>query len=449
MKKSAKLDSLKRYDFIFVRARMAVMAAEQRNVKETTLPNGLLVVTEAMPHVRSVSAGIWIRSGSRREPAAWNGISHFIEHMVFKGTARRNAEDIAREMDRMGGMVDAFTAKEMVCFNTRVLDEHLEMAFDVLADMMLHPRFPEEEISRERSVVLEEIRMVEDTPEDLVHEMFSKNLWGHHPLGRPILGTFETVERFDRDAIESWFRRWYAPNNMVITAAGNLSHQGLLDLVSPRFGTRAPAGNSEPDARPEPRAEINSRSKSELEQVHLCLGVPAYSMTDSRRYTISVLNNLLGSGMSSRLFQNIREKQGLAYAVFSETSHYRDTGMLSIYAGTSIETVEQLIRSVTAELRDLKQNAVTDEELRRSKANLKGATLLSLESTGARMSDLARQYLYFGRYSSPEDRIAAMEAVTREEIQQVANDLFLHERVSASILGNLNDFALTRAHFDC
>ncbi|MGH9728506.1 MAG: M16 family metallopeptidase [Candidatus Acidiferrales bacterium] len=425
------------------------MTAGNRKVEETTLANGLVAVTEPMEHVRSVSVGIWIRSGSRREPAELNGISHFIEHMVFKGTARRKAEDIAREVDRVGGMVDAFTAKEMVCFNTRVLDEHLETVFDVLADMMLDPQFPEEEISRERSVVLEEIRMVEDNPEDLVHEMFSRNLWGHHPLGRPILGTAETVERFDRETLNNWFRHWYAPNNMVITAAGNLSHQRLLDLIVPRFGGRAAAENGASEPAPLPRADLASRSKTELEQVHVCLGVPAYSMTDSRRYAVSVLNNLLGSGMSSRLFQNIREKQGLAYAVFSETNHYRDAGMLTIYAGTSLETVEQLIRSVMSELHDLKERPVTDEELRRSKANLKGATLLSLESTGSRMSDLARQYLYFGRYLSPDDRIASMEAVTQQEIRQVANELFQRERIAASLVGSLDGFALTPAHLAC
>ena len=426
------------------------MASEARKIEETTLGNGLIVVTETMPHVRSVSAGIWIRDGSRCEPAELNGISHFIEHMVFKGTARRKAEDIAREVDRVGGMVDAFTAKEMVCFNTRVLDEHLPVAFDVLADMMLNPQFPEEEIARERSVVLEEIRMVEDNPEDLVHEIFSKNLWGHHPLGWPILGTFDTVEKFDRETVEAWFRQCYAPNNMIITAAGNRvarANAGLdrAPLWRSRGGNRIDTSN----APPSPRAEIVSRSKSELEQVHLCLGVPACSMTDSRRYASSVLNNLLGSGMSSRLFQNIREKQGLAYAVFSDTNLYRDAGMLSIYAGTSLNTVEQLVGSVFKELSDLKQNAVTDEELRRSKANLKGATLLSLESSGSRMSDLAKQYLYFGEYTSIEERIASMEAVTAEQIQEVAREIFQSDRVSAAMLGNLNGFALTPAHFAC
>lgn len=425
------------------------MTLENRCVEQTTLPNGLIVVTEAMPHVRSVSAGIWIRSGSRSETPELGGIAHFIEHMLFKGTGRRKAEDIAREVDSVGGMVDAFTAKEMTCFNTRVLDEHLDAVFDVLADMVLDPQFPAEEIDRERSVILEEIRMVEDNPEDLVHEMFSKNLWGHHPLGRPILGTAETVGSFDRAALNSAFHRWYAPNNIVITTAGNITHQRMLDLVAPRFGDGKAFPNGHHDAPPAPIAKLGSRSKRELEQVHICIGVPACSMTDPRRYTVSVLNNLLGSGMSSRLFQNIREKQGLAYAIFSETNHYRDAGMLSIYAGTSLETAERLITSVTQELRNLKEKGVTADELRRCKANIKGGMLLSLESTGSRMSDLARQFLYFGAYTSPEDRISSMEAVTSQDIQQLAGEMFQPSRAAAAILGNLNGFKLQPAQLAC
>jgi predicted Zn-dependent peptidase len=425
------------------------MPAENRPVEQTTLPNGLVVVTESMPHVRSVSAGIWIRTGSRSETPESSGICHFIEHMLFKGTSRRKAEDIAREVDSVGGMVDAFTAKEMTCFNTRVLDEHLEAVFDVLADMVLDPQFPAEEIDRERSVILEEIRMVEDNPEDLVHEMFSKNLWGPHPLGRPILGTAETVGSFDRPALNSAFRRWYAPNNIVITAAGNITHQRMLDLVTPRFGSCKPSANGHAGAPPAPVAELASRSKRELEQVHICIGVPACSMIDPRRYALSVMNNLLGSGMSSRLFQNIREKQGLAYAIFSETNHYRDSGMLSVYAGTSLETAERLIASVTKELRALKEKGVTEDELRRCKANLKGSSLLSLESTGSRMSDLARQFLYFGSYTPPEERIAAMEAVTSEEIQSLAREMFQPSTTAAAVLGSLNGFKLQPSHLAC
>lgn len=425
------------------------MVLENRPIEQTTLPNGLVIVTEFMPHVRSVSAGIWLRSGARSESPESSGISHFIEHMLFKGTRRRSAEAIAREVDSVGGMVDAFTAKEMTCFNTRVLDEHLETVFDVLADMVLDPQFPCEEIDRERSVILEEIRMVEDNPEDLVHEMFSKNFWGRHSLGRPILGTPGTVGSFGRSALLSAFESRYAPNNLLITAAGNISHQKILDLVLPRFGSCKSSPNGHADAPPSPVATLVSRSKRELEQVHICIGVPACSVTDPRRYALSVLNILLGGGMSSRLFQNIREKQGLAYAIFSETSLYRDSGMLSIYAGTSLETAERLIASVTQELRSLKESGANPEELRRSKANLKGSSLLSLESTGSRMSDLARQFLYFGNYKSPEDRLAAMEAVTSEEVQQLANEMFQSSRAAAAILGNLNGFKLQPSHLAC
>lgn len=422
---------------------------EGSKVEKSVFPNGLVVLTEPMEHVRSVSVGIWIRTGSRREPAELNGISHFIEHMVFKGTSRRSAEDIARETDRLGGMLDAFTAKEMVCFNIRVLDEHLAAAFDILADMVLAPRFPKEEIARERSVILEEIRMVEDNPEDLVHEMFTQGFWGSHPLGKPILGTRKTVRGFSRETLEKWFHRWYTSSNMIITAAGHFSHQQLLDLIVPRFGKLAPAADGRSDMPPAPRVKIGARSKGDLEQVHLCLGVPAYPMADPKRHAASVLNNLLGSGMSSRLFQNIREKQGLAYAVFSEMNPYRDAGILSVYAGTSLKTAEQVVRSVTAEFRDLKEKPVSEEELRRAKDNLKGGALLALESSGARMRDLARQYIYFGQYVTPEERIAQMEAVTPEQVQQVAQEIFRPGRVSAAMLGNLNGFALTPKHLAC
>lgn len=422
------------------------MKRSTRKVEQTVLPNGLVVMTEAMPHVRSVSVGIWIRTGARNEPEEWNGISHFIEHMVFKGTGRRSAEDIAREVDRVGGMLDAFTAKEMVCFNTRVLDEHLGTAFDVLADMVVDPQFPGEEIGREQSVIFEEIRMFEDNPEDLVHEMFSKTFWGPHPLGRPILGTRESVKRFDQATLFNWFRRWYVPNNMLITAAGHLSHQQLLDLVVPRFGGRVRGEHRRSDLVPVPRSKIVSRSKRELEQVHVCVGMPSCSLTDPRRYAVAVLNNMLGSGMSSRLFQNIREKQGLAYSVFSEANHYRDSGLFCVYAGTSLKNLEQLLASVTAEFRNLRETPVSREELLRSKANLKGATLLAHESSAARMGDLARQYLYFGRYIPPEEHIRRMEALTREEVQKMACEVFRPERVAAAVLGNLDGFALTSRH---
>jgi predicted Zn-dependent peptidase len=413
-------------------------------VHKETLPNGLVILTEPMDHVRSVSVGIWLRSGSRREPAELNGISHFIEHMVFKGTARRTAEDIAREMDRVGGMLDAFTSKEMVCFNTRVLDEHFPRAFDVLADMVLDPKFAAEDIAREQGVVLEEIRMTQDNPEDLVHELFTQNFWNPHPLGRPILGTPETVSALTHDTLRKWFHRWYAPNHLVITAAGHLTHAQLVDLVSERFAKLAPSENGHAGPAPQPAPHITLRTKRELEQVHICLGVPAFAMTDNRRFAVSILNNILGGGMSSRLFQNIRERQGLAYAIFSELSSYRDAGVLSVYAGTSLETAEQVVRSVLDEFRRLKDEPLDAEELRRAKDHLKGSMLLSLEGSGSRMSTLARYHIYFDRQFTPDELIAMLEAVTAEQVQQVAREFFEPQRVAASVVGNLNGFDLTR-----
>jgi predicted Zn-dependent peptidase len=425
------------------------MMIEPRTIEKTDLPNGLVVITEPMPHVHSVSVGVWIRTGSRREPAELNGISHFIEHMVFKGTEQRSAEEIAREIDRVGGMLDAFTAKEMVCFNTKVLDEHLSTAFDILTDLALRPKFAAEEIVREKSVILEEIKMTEDSPEDLVHELFTQHFWRGHPLGKPILGTPKTVKGFGRDMLLTWFRRWYAPNNMVITAAGKIAHERMLELVSKEFAKLASAQDGLADTAPQPQPGIVTRTKRGLEQVHICLGVPAIAMADRRRYAATVLNNILGAGMSSRLFQNIREKQGLAYSVFSDLNPYRDAGLLSVYAGMALETAEQLVRSVLAEFRSLKEQPVTDEELRRSKAHLKGSLLLSLESTSARMANLARQHLYFNRFFSPEEVIAAIEAVTRDELQQIAQEFFRPERLAATVLGNLNGFALTRNQLAC
>ena len=420
------------------------MSNPVNGVYKDVLPNGLVVLSEPMEHVHSVSVGIWLRTGSRREPTDLNGISHFIEHMVFKGTRRRTAEDIAREVDRVGGMLDAFTAKEMVCFNTRVLDEHLPKAFDVLADIVLEPKFAEEDIAREQSVVLEEIRMTQDNPEDLVHELFTQNFWKPHALGKPILGTPETVSSFSRGTLQAWFGQWYTPNNLVITAAGHLTHEQLMKLVTDRFSGLAPVEDGFADPLPTPTPHITLRTKSELEQVHICIGVPSLPLTDDRRFAISLLNNILGGGMSSRLFQNIREKQGLAYSIFSELNSYRDSGMLSVYAGTSIETARQLVDCVLDEFRRMRDEPLDAEELRRAKDHLKGATLLALEGSGARMSSLARYHMYFNRHFSVQELISMLESVTAEDVQQIAREIFQPERLAASVVGNLNGFSLTR-----
>ncbi|MGB9334063.1 MAG: pitrilysin family protein [Candidatus Acidiferrales bacterium] len=418
-------------------------------IHKSTLPNGLVVITEPMSHVRSVSVGIWLQHGSRREPVKLNGISHFIEHMVFKGTARRSAEDIAREADRIGGMLDAFTSKELVCYNTRVLDEHLPTAFDIIADMVLAPAFPPDEITREKSVILEEIKMARDNPEDLVHELFSENFWRGHALGKPILGTRETINALERATLNDWFGQWYAPNHIVITAAGNLTHGQLMHLVGERFEKRKPSKNGVAGPAPKPAPRITLKTKRDLEQVHVCIGVAAFPIADRRRFSASILNTLFGGGMSSRLFQNIRERQGLAYSIFSEMNPYRDAGMLSVYGATALKTAPQLVRSVMAEVRSLKNDLVSDEELRRAKDHLKGAMLLSLESTGARMSHIARQHLYFGRFFTPDEMIANLEAVTREEVREVAKEFFRPGQIAATVLGPLKSFKLTAEDLAC
>jgi predicted Zn-dependent peptidase len=420
-----------------------------RDLEMTTLSNGVRVITEAMPHVRSVSVGIWIGSGSRRERGEQNGISHFIEHMLFKGTERRSAEDIARSVDSIGGNLDAFTAKELVCFNTKVLDEHLALAFDVLADLVLHPAFREEDIEKEKGVILEEIKMEEDSPDYLVHEIFSSNFWKDHPLGKPILGTPQTVKRFDQEMIRSFYSAVYAPTNLIVTAAGNLTHDGLVKLAREHLEA-LPAGPSEPDGEtPSTHARIALRNKKALEQVHLCLGVPSYPLPHGERFSCYVLNTLLGGGMSSRLFQNIRERQGLAYAVFSELNPYRDTGCLSIYAGSSIESAGKVVQSILNEFRDLKERPVPDEELRRAKDHLKGSLMLSLESTSSRMSNLARQEMYFGKFFTLDELVASIEAVSTDDVQRIAQTFFETKQIGLTVLGNLENFRITREELFC
>ncbi|HUL17268.1 MAG TPA: pitrilysin family protein [Terriglobales bacterium] len=425
------------------------MVSDPRDIQRYALPNGLVVITEAMPHVRSVSVGIWVRNGSRRELAEQNGLAHFMEHMVFKGTERRSAEAIAREMDSVGGMLDAFTSKEQICFNAKVLDEHLPIAFGVLADLVLRPKFDTEDVKKERQVVLEEIKMDLDNPEYLLHDLFTRGFWPGHPLGRPILGTPETVGNFSRAALQNRFREWFAPDHLVITAAGNVTHARLLELVHREFGNISSNGALEDHTAPRTEAPIQLETKRDLEQVHLCIGVPSFPIADERRFSVAVLNNLLGGGMSSRLFQNIREKQGLAYAVFSEITPYSDTGMLTIYAGTAKETVGQVVDLTVAELRAMKESPVSEEELLRAKNHLKGSLMLSLESTSSRMSNLARQELYFGRFFSLDEILASIEAVTREELQSLAKEFFRTEQISATVLGPLNGFSLDRSRLAC
>ena len=428
---------------------MSTAPTTDRVIQTTVLPNGLHVISEEMPHVKSVSVGVWIRSGSRREVGPESGLSHFIEHMVFKGTESRSAEDIARVMDSLGGSLDAFTGKELVSFNAKVLDEHLPVAFDVLSDMVLHPAFRDGDIEREKGVILEELKMEADNPEYLVHETFSSHFWKNHPLGRPILGTRSTIRGFHRRMLHHYYRHVYTPANILITAAGRVPHQLLVDMAADRFGKLPPGPQSPGQDPPCPNASLVLRNRTALEQVHLILGVPALAVADERRFAAYLLNTLLGGSMSSRLFQNIREQRGLAYAVFSELSSYRDSGALSVYAGTSRQALKEVISLVLQEFHRFKDEPVGEEELLRGKNHLKGSLLLSLESTSNRMGNLARQFIYFGRFWGLDEIVEAIDAVNAAAIRDVACDFFRPERLALTAIGPLNGLRIHRRELAC
>jgi predicted Zn-dependent peptidase len=422
---------------------------KERNIRRTILPNGLTILTEKMNHIRSVSMGMWIRAGSRHELPEVNGISHFVEHMVFKGSKNRSAQMIAREVDAIGGNLDAFTGKETVCFNMKVLDEHVPTALNVLSDLVMHPVFASEEIDRERGVILEEIKMDEDNPDYLVHEIFTQSFWKDHPLGKPILGTEKTVGSFERNTLLDFHGGKFLGGNMIFSAAGNIEHDAFVEQVTRRFES-LPSGKSPvPDGPPKASARINMRNKKSLEQVQLCLGVPAPRMADDSRYVTLILNTVLGGGMSSRLFQTIREERGLAYAIYSDLNPYSDTGSLCVYAGTSSDKAVQVVDLVMAEFARLKNDPLPEEELRRAKDQLKGNLLLSLESSMSRMSNLARQEMYFQYFFSQQEILDRVEQVTAEQVRKAANTLFQPEVVAATLLGRLDGLKLTRDHLVC
>ena len=425
------------------------MVEEVRNIKRELLPNGLTIITEQMQHIRSASIGIWLQTGSRDEDAVWNGISHFIEHMLFKGTEHRTAEEIARQVDSIGGNMDAFTAKECICFNVKVLDEHLPVALEILSDLVLHPVFDPNDITRERGVILEEIKMDEDNPDYLVHEIFTQNFWKDHPLGKPILGTKETVKKFERHAVLDAYSHRFAPGNIIVSAAGNLDHDRFVELVTKHFEQMKPRKNGFHSPVPKIVSKITLRNKKALEQVQLCIGVPSHPIAHEKRHAGYILNTLLGGGMSSRLFQNIRERQGLVYSIYSDLNPYRDTGCLAVYAGTSRESAAKVVQSVVSEFHKLKAEPVPAEELRRSKDQLKGSLMLSLESSSARMSNLARQEMYFDRFYDLDELIEKIEAVTVEDLTSLANEFFNTESVAVTILGNLTGLKISRNQLAC
>jgi predicted Zn-dependent peptidase len=408
--------------------------------------NGVRLITETMDHVRSVSVGVWLTRGSRHEPLEHGGIAHFVEHMLFKGTTTRSAQDIAQEVDCLGGHLDAFTSKEYAGYYVKVLDEHLWKAIDVLSDLVLNPAFASADVEREKKVILEEIKMVEDTPDDLVHELFTQSFWDGHPLGRPILGSPESVEALTSDVLRTYFDGTYTAGNLVIVAVGNVTHERMRELVSPAFG-RLPARSSDTNERPPavlPQALMRTK---ELEQSHVCLGTSSYPQNHDDRYAAYVLNTMLGGSMSSRLFQNVREKRGLAYAVFSNLSAYRDAGSLTVYAGCANEAVREVVTLVVQELRGMKVEP-PEAELRRAKDHLKGSLMLSLESTSSRMSNLARQEMYFDRQFSLDETLDSIEHVSAADVVRVARDLFANSSLGATVLGQTDGLELSKDELD-
>src|SRR5262245_61489045 len=399
-----------------------------------TLPSGLRLVSEQMPHVRSVTVGVWLARGSRHESDAESGVAHFVEHMLFKGTTSRSAREIAQTIDSIGGQLDAFTAKEYASYYVKVLDEHLPLALDLLSDLVMRPALAPADVAREQSVVLEESKMVEDARGDLVHELFAQQFWSRHPLGRPILGTPETVGALTADELRSYFTRTYIAPHFVVAAAGNFEHARMRDLVERSFAALPSSGPNAPTEPPAVTPGVASRVKK-IEQSHLCIGTPGYPQAHADRHAMYVLNTILGGSMSSRLFQHIREDRGLAYAVFSHLTTYSDAGLLTVYAGCATEKVDEVVALTLQEFRELREVEVPAEELRRAKDHLKGSLMLGLESTSSRMSHLARQELFFGRHVTLDEMLESIEAVSADDVQRVARDLFLDDRLAATMVG--------------
>ncbi len=421
----------------------------ERNLRRTVLPNGLIVLTERMEHLRSVAMGVWVKSGSRCEPADTNGISHFVEHMVFKGTRSRSALHIAREMDSIGGNLDAFTGKETICFNVKSLGEHVPIALDVLADLTLNPTFASGDIERERGVILEEIKIDEDNPDVLVHELFTQNFWKDHPLGKPILGTTATVGKLDQEKLFDYHAGRFLGSNMIFSAAGNLEHDQFVEAVAQKFSGLHLGEPVQEEQAPEASARIVLRNKKALEQVQICMGVPSPAITDENRYVTLILNTILGSGMSSRLFQTIREERGMVYSIYSDLNPYRDTGTLCIYAGTSVGKALEVVDLILVELRKLKETSLPEEELTRAKDQVKGNILMGLESSNSRMANLARQEMYFQQFFTVEEIIARIDAVQADQVQSMAQRLFDPNRIAITLLGRLDGVKLTRKRLVC
>ncbi len=412
--------------------------------KKTVLPSGLRVVSEELPASKSVSIGIWVNVGSRDELTEENGISHFIEHMAFKGTKKRDARRIAHELESVGGSLNAFTSREQTCYYARILDRHLDRAVDVLADILKNSLFDPQELEKEKKVILEEIKDVEDSPADWVHDLFAENIWKDHPLGKPIIGRRDRIKSFDRSRLLFYQSSKYLAEQTVVAASGNVSHSRLVNLV--RAKLVFPSANGAMPLNRFAPGETGGRSvkSKETSQAHVCLGVPSASCKDRRRYACLILNTVLGGGMSSRLFQKVREEKALAYSIYSYHDFYEDTGILGIYLATSPEQVAPAVDLVLDELAKIKSGKLSRSEMVSAKEQLKGNLVLGLESTSSRMNRLARNELFLGEYVSLKKALEAIDAVKPSEVAEQANALFSEKRFSASLLGSLDSEVLNK-----
>lgn len=411
---------------------------------KSVLDNGVRVVSHEMPDNRSVSLGIWVENGSRHESEPENGISHFIEHLLFKGTERRSAAQIAEEMDAVGGVLNAFTSKEHTCYYAKVLDENVPLAIDLLTDIFLHSSFDAEEIERERSVILQEISQSEDTPDDYVHDLFNLDFFKNHPIGRPICGKEKTVSAFRRQDIVNFFKSRYRPRRVVVSAAGNIRHSVLIEEMTARLGgvgngSGADSGSVLDGENPPNMATGVYPHTKTLEQVHLCLGMAGIHQTHPKRYVAYVLNTLLGGGMSSRLFQEIREKRGKAYSVYSFSSSYKDIGYMGVYAGTSLDDTEEVVELIVKELKKVSTGEVTADEVGRTQGQLVGSMMLGLESSDSWMSHIARNEIYFGKTVTTDEICQRIRAVTRDDVIELAGALFRSDRMTLTLLGDFDE----------
>lgn len=401
--------------------------------QRTVLKNGIKIITEELNHVRSVSVGFWFRAGSRHETLQESGISHFIEHLTFKGTAKRSAKDIAVAFDTYGGQVNAYTSKEYTCYYAKLLDQHFPIGTELLSDMILNSQYQPEMVDRERGVVLEEIKMYQDSPDELVYDLLNQAVFAEHSLGRPILGTEETLTAFTRDDILKYRDNRYTPTNLVVAAVGNIAHDRVVEEVNKYFGDWSGQGNDNEGQLSKYRPNEIKKIK-DIEQAHLCLGVRGIRRGDSRKYALFVLDNILGGGMSSRLFQELREERGLVYTTYSFHSSYHDTGAFGVYAGTSPDKVDEVVRVVKEQIGDVVQNGVGPEELNRSKEQLKASLMLNLENTSSRMGRLGKAELFGEEVKSPSELVELIDGITVDKVAEVAQEILTKEFSTALVL---------------